>query len=249
MITSSTGNWWLLVKKELKDAFGSPLVYILAALFSLITGWLFFNYLIASKELSEQTLTQSVFINIFGNMNFIFIFLAPLLTMKTFAEEKKQHTLELLLTSHLSHLQIIMAKITSCFVQAFFLIALTLIFPIILSISGYGHWGVVSTSYVGILLCIWCYLSVGVFASSLTENQIVAALLTFSILLGLMLFVLTGNATDSRILSEILQYISLSAHFESFVKGAIMSFDIFYFVSFSGFFVYLTHLSLDTRRW
>lgn len=240
---------FVLVKKELKDAFSTPLIYILSGLFSLLIGWLFFNYLVASKDLTEQSLTQSVLINIFGNMNFIFIFLAPLLTMKSLAEEKKQHTLELLLMSRLSHLQIVLAKLISCFGLACFMLSLTFIFPVILAMSGYSHWGVVFTSYLGILMCVWCYLCVGLFASSLTENQIVAAILGFTILLGLMLFVLTANASNNQILSQVLQYFSLSMHFESFVKGAIKSFDVFYFISFSGLFVYLTHLSIDSRRW
>jgi ABC-2 type transport system permease protein len=242
-------DWWSLVKKELKDAFLSPLIYILAALFSLIMGWLFFNYLIGSKELTEQSLTESVLIPLFGNMNFIFIFLAPLLTMRSIAEEKKQHTLELLLTSRLSHLQIVCAKLISTLVMAVFMLSLTLVFPIVLAFSGYGHWGVVISAYLGIVLCVLCYLSVGLFASSLTDNQIVAALLTFSLLLGLMLFVLTANATDNYIVSQICEYLSLSFHLEGFVKGAIKSFDVFYFFSFSGFFIYLTTLSLDARRW
>lgn len=248
-MSSGWKDTFVLVRKELKDAFSSPLIYILSGLFSLIMGWLFFNYLIASKELTEQSLTASVLINIFGNMNFIFIFLAPLLTMKSIAEEKKQHTLELLLTSRLSHLHIVLAKLISSFCLACFMLSFTLVFPIILAFSGYSHWGVVFTSYMGIMMCVWCYLSVGLFASSLTENQIVSAILGFTILLGLMLFVLTANASDNAILSQLLQYFSLSMHYESFVKGAVKSFDVFYFISFSGFFVYLTHLSLDSRRW
>lgn len=242
-------RWWVLVLKEVKDSFEAPLIYVLGALFSLLMGWLFFNYLVASKDLTEQTLTKSIFIPIFGNMNFMFIFLAPLLTMKSLSEEKKQHTLELLLTSNLSHLEIILAKLTSTFFMASFLISLTTVFPIVLSVSGYDHWGVVFSSYFGILLCVLCYLSVGLFASSLTQSQIVAAILGFTILLGLMLFVLTGNAIDNYMLGELFQYFSVTAHYETFVSGGIKSFDIFYFLSFSGFFVYLTHLSLESRRW
>ncbi len=242
-------RWWTLVHKELKDSFASPLIYILAALFSLLMGWLFFNYLIASKELTEQTLTKTIFIPIFGNMNFMFIFLAPLLTMKSLSEEKKQHTLELLLTSNLSHLEIILAKLTSTFFMAAFMIGLTIVFPIVLAVSGYDHWGVVFSSYLGILLCVLCYLSVGLFASSLTQNQVVAAILGFSILLGMMLFVLTGNVIDNDMLGQLFQYFSVTAHYETFVSGGIKSYNIFYFLSFSGFFVYLTHLSLDARRW
>lgn len=240
---------WLLGQKEIKDNFLSPLVYVLSAIFCVLMGWLFFNYLVASKELTDQTLTQSVLLPIFGNMNFIFLFLAPLLTMRTFSEERKLHTLELLLTSRLSHLQIILGKIFATFVVASFMVSLTLIFPIILAISGYSHWPVVVSSYGGILLSILCYVSVGCFASSLTENLVISALLGFAILLGLMLFSITSNATNNLILAQIFQYFAIPYHFEGFVRGGIRSFNVVYMFSFVGFFTYLTHLSLESRKW
>lgn len=240
---------WVLFKKEIKDSFFSPLVYILSALFCVLMGWLFFNYLIASKELTDQTLTQSILVPVFGNMNFIFIFLCPLLTMRSFAEERKMHTLELLFTSRLNHSQIIVAKLLANFSMAAFMIGLTFIFPIVLAFSGYNHWSLVFSCYGGILLSVLCYLSVGLFASSLTENLVISALLSFCVLLGIMLFSLTGNATDNVILSQIFQYFAVPYHFESFVRGGIRSFNFVYLFSFVGFFTYLTSLSLDSRKW
>ncbi len=240
---------WLLTAKEIKDSFLSPLVYILSALFCLLMGWLFFNYLIASKEFTEQTLTQSVLLPIFGNMNFIFLFLAPLLTMRTFAEEKKLKTIELLLTSRLSHAQIIISKILGTFAMAVFMISLTFIFPVILAMSGYEHWNIVFSSYGGIFLSVLCYIAVGCFASSLTENLVIAALMGFTILLGIMLFSLTGNATQNVLLGQIFQYFAVPYHFDSFIKGGIRSFNLIYLFSFIGFFGFLTHISLESRRW
>lgn len=239
----------ILVAKELKDSFYSPVVYILSALFCLSMGWLFFNYLYASKELTNQTLTQSVLMPIFGNMNYIFLFLAPILTMRSFTEEKKLHTMELLLTSRLDHFQIIVAKLISNFLMATFMISLTLIFPIILSISGYDHWAIVISSYVGILLSILCYLSVGLFASAMSDNFVVAALLGFSILLGLMLLALTGNATQNILLAHMVQYLAIPYHYKDFVMGGIRSYNFVYICSFVGFFIYLTHIKLESRKW
>jgi len=238
-----------LVRKELKDVFFSPLIYILSALFCLMMGWLFFNYIVASQEVTEQSLTRSVFIPLFGNMNFIFLFLAPMLTMRSFSEEKKEHTLNFLLTSKLSELEIILAKLTSSFAMASFMILLTLVFPLVIMVSGYSDWGVVVSSYSGLLLCVLCYLSVGLLASSLTENQVVAALLGFTILFGLMLFVLAGSVMNNSFISEVLQYFSINSHFEGFVTGGIKTYNLFYFLSFSGFFVYLNYLSLSSRKW
>ena len=239
----------ILVSKELKDNFYSPVVYILSALFCLSMGWLFFNYLYASKELTDQTLTQSVLMPIFGNMNFIFLFLSPILTMRSFTEEKKLHTLELLLTSRLDHFQIITAKLISNFIMATFMISLTLIFPVILAMSGYDHWSIVFSSYMGVLLSIFCYLSVGLFASSMSDNFVVSALLGFSILLGIMLLSLTGNATQNVLLGQMVKYLAVPYHFESFVIGGMRSYNFIYMFSFIGFFIYLTHIKLESRRW
>lgn len=242
-------NIGVLVSKELKDNFYSPVVYILSALFCLSMGWLFFNYLYASKELTDHTLTQSVLTPIFGNMNFIFLFLSPILTMKAFTEERKLHTLELLLTSRLDHFQIIMAKLLSNFLLAAFMISLTLVFPIILAMSGYDHWNIVLSSYLGILLSVFCYLSVGLFASSMSDNFVVSALLGFCILLGIMLLSLTGNATENVLLAQMVKYLAVPYHFENFVRGGMRSYNFVYILSFVGFFFYLTHIKLESRRW
>jgi ABC-2 type transport system permease protein len=239
----------VLAKKELKDSFASPLVYILGGLFCMTMGWLFFNYLVASKELTTQTLTNSILVPIFGNMNFVFVFLAPLLTMRLFSEERKLHTIELLLTSELSINHIIWGKFLSCALTIIFLLGLTFIFPIVLAFSGYSDWSIVITSYVGLFLSILCYLSVGLFSSSLTDNQIISALLTFSILLGIMLFVFTANATHNVLLGQIFQYLSVPFHFENFVRGGIRNYNFIYFFSFIGFFLFLTHISLGSRKW
>jgi ABC-2 type transport system permease protein len=242
-------NTVLVAKKELKDAFSSPLIYVLAGLFSLMMGWLFFNYLLQSKEMTTKTMTQWVIITIFGNINFIFIFLCPLITMRSFAEEKKQHTLDLLLRSELTEMQIILGKFISNILMIFFMLSLTFLFPLILAISGYSDWGVVGTSYLGIALSIMAYTSVGLFCSSLTDNQIVAALLTFCILLGSMLLVISVNATNNYIFALMIQYMTIPFHYEGFTKGLIRSYSIIYFLSFLSFFFLLTLKSLQSRKW
>jgi len=239
----------ILVRKELKDAFLSPLIYILAGLFCFMMGWLFFNYLIQAKQLTTRNMTDAVITPIFGNINFIFIFLSPLLTMRAFAEEKKQSTLDLLLRSELSELQIIIAKFISNAVLVLFLISFTLIFPIILALSGYSDWGVVSSAYIGVFLSICAYLAVGLFCSSLTDNQIVASLLTFCILLGSMLMVITVNASNNYLLSLMIQYLTVPFHYEGFIKGLIRSYSFVYFASYMGFFFFLTLKSLQSRKW
>lgn len=239
----------ILAKKELKDSFSSPLIYVLCGLFSLMMGWLFFNYLVQAKQMTTATMSMGVITPIFGNVNFIFVFLCPLITMRSFAEEKKQHTLDLLLRSELTEMQIILGKFISNVMMVLFMLSMTLLFPLILSFSGFSDWGVVWSSYLGIVLSIMAYTAVGLFCSSLTDNQIVASLLTFCILLGSMLLVISVNATNNYLLALIVQYLTIPFHYEGFTRGLLRSYSIVYFISFYAFFLLLTLKSLQARKW
>ncbi len=240
---------FVLTKKELKDTFTSPLIYVLTGLFSFMIGWLFFNYILLSKEMTSATMTQAVITPIFGNINFIFVFLCPLITMRSFAEERANHTLDLLLRSELSEMQIIIGKFFSLVLTLMFMLSFTLLFPIILSLSGYSDWGVVGSSYIGIILCIMTYTAVGLFCSSLTDNQIVASLLTFCLLLGSMLMVISINATNNYLVALIIQYMTIPFHYEGFTRGVVKSYSLIYFISAWIFFFLLTLKSLQSRKW
>lgn len=238
-----------IYKKEVKAQFKSPLIYIIAALFCFIAGWLFYNYLISAQEFTNRTLDQLVTAPLFGNINFLFLIFSPLLTMNSFAEEKKNHTLDLLLTSDLSETDIILGKLFGILTGVVFLLALTLIFPITLSLSGHHNWPIIFSNYLGIFLCTFCYLSVGLFASSLTENQIVSSLLAFSILMALLLMAASGGITKNFIVGQIFSYLSTPFHFEAFSRGSIRSYDLIYFISFGSFFIYTTYIKLISRKW
>ncbi len=243
------GGICLLARKELADAFSSSLLYVLSGLFSLLMGWLFFNYVVLSSEMSAGTLMQSVFNPIFGNMNFIFLFFAPLLTMHAFAQEKRQGTLGLLLLSNLTPIQIILGKFVAAVGAACFMLAFTLVLPLILAFAGYSQWAIIGTGYLGIVLSICCYAAVGIFASSLTDNPIIAAVLSFCILMGMMLLVLSANATENILVGEILSYLAVPFHFEGFVRGAIKSYNLFYFATIIGFFLWLSERAVAARNW
>ena len=157
--------------------------------------------------------------------------------------------MHVLFLSKLTHLDIIISKFLSCLIVVFFLISLTLILPIILSFSGYSDWHLVISSYVGLFLVSTVYVSVGVFTSSLTENQIVAAFMSYFFLFGIMLFMMTANASTNPILGQIFQYMSFLYHFQSFLMGSLKSYNFVYFASFVSFFFFLTTRSLDSRNW
>lgn len=248
-MTSFVSGTWLLARKELADAFSSSLIYVLTGLFSLLMGWLFFNYVVLSTEMTSGTLLQSVFNPIFGNMNFVFLFFAPLLTMHTFALEKRQGTLGLLLLSNLGHMQIVLGKFIAVILTAVFMLSFTLVLPLILAFAGYSQWSVMFTGYLGIIFSICCYAAVGIFASSVTDNPVIAAVLSFCLLLGMMLLVLSANATDNAIVGELLSYVAIPFHYEGFVRGAIKSYSLVYFASLTGFFLWLSERSLESRNW
>lgn len=246
---NSISNVLTLSKKELKVTFTSPLVYILTGGFSLVIGWLFYNHILFSKDLYSATLTQSVLGPIFGNMNFIFLFLAPLLTMKSFSEEKKFGTLDLLLMSTISKRQIILGKFIANVATAIFMLLFSLIFPLVLSFSGYNDWGVVVSSYIGIILSIMAYISVGMFASSLTDNQIIAAFSAFAMLFVIILLALSSNASSNYFVGHFFGYLSIPTHAQAFARGAINSYGVVYFISFIAFFLHLILKVLDSRNW
>jgi ABC-2 type transport system permease protein len=238
-----------LYKKEIKDSFLSPFVYILAGSFILLTGWIFFSLLVASKDITQGTLTSSIIAPTFSMFRFIFMFVCPLLTMRLISEEKKNHTIELLFLSKLSDWQIIIGKFCSSMTIVLFMLSLTIIFPIILSFSGYNDWGVVMSSYTGIILLSMAYVSLGLFTSSLTSNYVISLILAIFMMLGLWFLVLSAASTSNYILGQILRYFSDVYHFEHFVQGTLRSYSFIYFFSFMFLFLFGTHKSLARRNW
>lgn len=234
--------------KELKENFLSPLFYIICALFCLITGWLFFNYLMAAGELNNSKVLYQVFTPIVGNINFMFVFFAPLLTMNSFSLEKRQNTLRLLYRSELTTAQIWWAKWLAYVSICTFMILLTVVYPVILTFSGFREWGIIATAYLGIILSIFCYMAIGLFASSLTKVPIVSAILSFSFLMIFMLLVFSAYAAQNVFLGQMFQYMSVPYHFESLARGVIKSYNMIYYISFIVFFYVCSYHSLEWQR-
>jgi ABC-2 type transport system permease protein len=246
-VKSKIQGSFYVYQREIKEAFTGPFIYVLTALFSALMGWLFFNYIVQSKEPTNLTLSQTILMPLFGNMASVLIFFMPLLTMKTFSEEKKRQTLDLLRLSGVGHYQIIIAKLLSTLSIVGFMMSFTLLFPIILAYSGYSDWSTVGVSYLGLFFTALCYTSVGLFTSSLTSNQILAAIGSFCILLALVLFVFSAHASENYLLGLIFQYLSMPYHFEGLVRGVLSSFSVVYVLSFVILFLYITEKSLKAK--
>jgi ABC-2 type transport system permease protein len=251
-------NVWTIARRDFRSYFTSPIAYIVITAFMVLMGWMFFNTLSWFNLQNMQyrqyhmgkgaSITDGILRPLFGNMNVIFLFVLPFVTMRLFAEERKTHTIELLMTSPVRLAEIIAGKFLSSFILVAVMLALTLTYPVILLATGTPDTGPIITSYVGTLLLAACYLSVGVFCSALTENQIVAAVLTFATLL---FFWLISWASQSAgpVWNDILTNLSLITHFNNFSQGLIETTDVVYYLSFAGVFLFLTHRVLDSYRW
>jgi len=250
-------NIWTIARKDFKTYFTSPIAYIVIASFLLIMGWMFFfnlqHFAMESMKYQQMTgkgmtITEGIIRPLYGNMNVIFLFLVPFITMRLFAEEKKQHTIELLMTSPVTLTEIVLGKFLSSFLLVFIMLSFTIVYPLVLFATGSPELGPILTSYVGTLLLSCCYLAIGILFSSVTENQIVAGALTFAA--GLF-FWLVSWATQSAgpVWGELLTYLSLISHYSNFGMGLLNTSDVTYYLSFIGVGLFLTHRVLDSYRW
>ena len=246
-----------IAQREVNAYFASPIAYVLIGFFALLFGWFFYVPLAFFIQQSSQmgmNPTQALNINqmLVGptlmNTTVIMLFLFPLITMRTYAEEKRSGTIELLLTSPITDVEIIIGKFLGAMLLYAAMLAVTLLHMAILFIFGDPEWKPIATGYLGLLLMGGCFLSLGLFISSLTKNQIVAAMATFAVFL--MLWVINWISTFVGPTTQtVLQYLSLTEHFDDFAKGVIDTKHVIYYLSFMAFGLFLTAKSVDSERW
>ena len=257
-------NIFAVYVRELISYFVSPIFYILAFVFLLVMGNSFkdsfFNfatqtarYLVALTNYGGTIPlinVNHVASSMFTFMNFLFLLIVPLLTMRLYAEEKKNGTMELLMTSPITTTQVLLGKFLSCLTIYVIMMLLTISFNIIIMIQSSGKldWGPVLSSYLGTFLFGTTLIAIGMFFSSLTENQIVAASLTVTFLMGLWLLTFT-----SRLLSppfnQVIRYIAISEHLDSFIYGFVGLHHITYFLSMTTLWLFLTGITIESARW
>lgn len=193
-------------------------------------------------------LTEMVLNPLFANMGIILLLIMPLLTMRLFSEEKKTGTIELLLTYPVKDIETLLGKLLACILVYVIMLVLSFLYPVMLIIFGRLEWGPILSGYLGLFLMGTSFISLGVLASSLTENQIVSAAISFGMLL---FFWVIGWASEfaGKTVGKILPKISLIQHFDNFPKGIIDTQDIVYYLLFIIFFLFLTMRSLEAHRW
>jgi ABC-2 type transport system permease protein len=254
-------NAYFIAARELRSYFTSPTGYVVLTFFLLLNGWIFFGLLNRfnfmsfiymqmqnTQMLMQMNLNLQVIAPILQNMTIILVLTVPLITMRLLAEERKMRTDELLFTSPVSIGSIVMGKFLAGFAFIAIMIALTGMYPAILFAYGNPELGPVLSGYLGLLLLATCFLAVGLFTSSLTENQIVAAVSCFVVLL--MFYLININSMSmSGTTKEVLDYLSLIGHFGDFVKGVIDTKSIIFYITFTAAGLFLTGVSLESRKW
>ena len=238
----------VLLLKELKQIFSGSMIYIFLAIFSFISGGLFWGNLNSLSEVTNKSVIDNVLAPTFSAINFLLIFFTPVLTMRAFVDEKKSETLNLLLLSNLSSTQIYLGKYLSILVQGLFIVSTILLFPIVLAISGFSDWGMVYSYLFGLYMMFCIYSAVGTFCSLISKNAITSIILCFAILFSFMILFTTAAMIDNLMISQIIQYFSFGGHIYYFSRGAIASFDLIYMLSFILFFSFSSIQVLEVKR-
>src|SRR2546425_344095 len=250
---------WAIFKKEMRLYFTSPVAWVVFTIFLLIGGYFFYSifafFTLASMQSAmnpamarDLNVTDSVMRPLFSNISVILLLLLPLVTMRLFAEERRSGTIELLLTYPVRDGAVLAGKYLAALALYAIMIGLTLLYPGIVVYFARLEWGPILTGYLGLLLMGATFIAVGVFASSLTENQIVAAITTFG---ALLIFWILGWSADyaGGTAGRVLQFLSILEHNDSFSKGVLDTKDVLYYVNFTVLALFLTSRSLEARRW
>ena len=252
---SNTVTIW---RKELNSYFRSPIAYGVMAFFALITGYFFYvgvvYFVRASVQSSMMGQSQPMSVNesvirpLLSNISVIGLFLIPMITMRLFAEEKRSGTIELLVTSPIKDLAIIMGKWLAALTLYAAMLGLSLLSMATLFLYGKPDLRPMVAGYLGLLLLGGSLLSIGTFISTCTKNQIVAGVAGFSVCLMLWVLDWMSSFQDS-VAGKVLSYISVLQHFDSFSKGVIDSRDVIYYLSAIFIGLFLTARSLESLRW
>ncbi len=231
-----------IFKKEFRSYFVSPIAYVFITVYLVVSNFLFFQ--------SFFLINQADMRGYFELLPWIFLFFVPAITMRTWAEEKKGRTLELLLTWPVSDLEVVAGKFCAAFAFLSVVILLSVTIPITIMFIGKPDMGPIIGGYMGALLMGGAYLAIGMWVSSYTENQIIAFIL--GVVATFALFII-GNPFLTMAVPQaivpILTYLGLGNHFTSIGRGVIDSRDIIYYCSVIGFFLFLNIQSLASRKW
>ncbi|NKB88716.1 MAG: ABC transporter permease subunit [Acidobacteria bacterium] len=254
-------NVWAIATKELRSYFLSPIAYVVLSGFLLIMGFMFWNMLAQFSRfvaiyssmqqpgmLEQLSLNDMVVMPLLGNMTVVFILMMPLLTMRLFAEERASGTDELLLTSPISTLEIAFGKFFGATLFLCVLLGLAFAYPAILMYFGNPEIAPILTGYLALLLLGMSAIALGLFASTVTDSQIVAGVLAGGMLLMLLLINWPADAVGES-MGAVLRYLSITEHSTDMMRGLIKVEDVVYYLSLISVGIFLSQRSLESLRW
>jgi ABC-2 type transport system permease protein len=252
-------GFWPVYRKELYGIFASPIFYAVAFIFLAISGIFFYLIMDYFNSLSFQlaqnpmaarqvNIMEVALRSFFLNLSFILLFISPLLTMRLYAEERKSGTLELLFTYPITDFAAVAGKYAASVTAFSVLLAGTLPGIITFALMASPAWKPILAGYVGTFLLGSAFLSLGIFTSSLTQNQIISAVFAFGMLLVLW-FIAEVKILPGTPFGSFMEYLSVTKHFEGFSKGVLDSRDFIYYFLFSFFFLFLTLRQMSSFRW
>ncbi len=254
-----------IFRKEMQLYFVSPIAYAVAGVFLIITGF-FFQVLLEDAIVQAQRMAMQamrfggpmeidmpgeVMRAFFGLMGTILLFLMPMITMGVYAEERKRGTMELLLTSPITDLHIVFGKfLASLALLGVMLLPTTIELVLLYRVSDPAPpWRLLLAGYIGLLLLGGALMAIGTFISSLTENQIVAAVGTFGVSLVLWIIDAAARGGSGSVLGQVLQYLSVRGHLDGFTQGVVDTSSLIFYASVIALGLFLTLRSIDSMRW
>lgn len=228
-------------KRDLRAYFTSPIGYVFIAVFLVISNLFFYIYNIL-QQTSDLT-------GLFANLLFILSFIIPILTMRLFSEELRQKTDQLLLTAPVSIGSVVVGKYLACLAVFVISMLCTLTWPLIIAMYGHPALYTIVGNYAGLFFAAAAFIAIGLFISALTESQIVAAIVTFAVYLGLYMLSSLASSVKSDFLRVVISWVSVFSRYNHFALGLFALDDIVYYVSLTGIFLFLTGRVLERKRW
>jgi ABC-2 type transport system permease protein len=251
-------NVWTIYRRELKSYFASPIAYLLMVVFSLIFGYFFYvaTAIFVSRGMESQMMGRSMPMDVnewvirplLMNVSVIALFMIPMISMRLFAEEKRSGTIELLMTSPIRDVEILLGKWFAALTMFATVLAISAINLGFLFAYGKPDWRPILIGYLGLLLQGGALLAIGTLISTMTKNQIVAGGATFTVCL--LLWILDWvSSYETAAWAKVLSYLSVVTHFEPFSKGVLDSRDVIFYLSVIFLGLFLTARSMESARW
>jgi ABC-2 type transport system permease protein len=255
------GVTWSIFKKEFRGFLMSPGFLLVVGFFVVVMSWIYPNFLVAFQNHSRtavfggmsdprsMNVHYAVFTRFLSFVNLVLLFMVPALTMKLFSEERKLRTFDLLLTSPITSLQIVLGKYFAALSAVTLTLLVAFLYPLLTSFFVEIHWATLILAFLGIFAIAAIYTAMGLFASSLTENGILALFMALIFNLAVWFLGMGAEVVDSQAARSVFEHLSLSTHLSGWMEGVVRTTAIVFFISIVVLFCFLTERVVESFRW